>query len=226
MSEPIHALQKHLPGSTCILERTEKSAVTTAWGVRWNEMQIARDVVQNFYDANRQNLEAVKVTVDGRDVRIFGPAQFDLEHLFYLGSEKTGDDVGQYGEGFKAAAVCLLRDQGVSLISISGQTLVHVRLADEPVVGSGHPLVYDFYRISPAQEGSLMILPSCRPALVRELQHGLDHFFSENNRLLGTQLWKSYGREDEYALYESKTNDGHVFYRRLRRATIWGCPLR
>ena len=37
----------------------------------------------------------------------------ELDRLFFLGSEKGADDLGQYGEGFKAAAICLLRDHGV-----------------------------------------------------------------------------------------------------------------
>ena len=126
-------IQQHLPAVTCTFVRTVESAVTTAWGVHWNEMQIARDLLQNFYDANRNDLQAVEVALHDRDVRITGPASFDLDRLFYLGSEKTSDDVGQYGEGFKAAATCLLRDYGVTPIGISGTTLVHVRLASAPV---------------------------------------------------------------------------------------------
>src|SRR5260370_33636701 len=104
---------RHLPATKCSFVRTVESAVTTAWGVRWNEMQIARDVLQNFYDANRANLETVAATVHDRDVRITAPAGFDLNRLFYLGSEKTSDDIGQYGEGFKAAPTCLFPDHGV-----------------------------------------------------------------------------------------------------------------
>src|SRR5580700_2624476 len=92
-------IQQHLPAAKCTLVRTVESAVTTAWGVSWNEMQIARDLLQNFFDANRKDLQAVEVALQDRDVRITGPAGFDLERLFYLGSEKTTDDVGQYGEG-------------------------------------------------------------------------------------------------------------------------------
>lgn len=54
--------------------------------------------LQNFYDANRNRLEAVTVTVRERDVMIAAPAEFDVERLFYLGSEKTSDDIGQYGK--------------------------------------------------------------------------------------------------------------------------------
>jgi hypothetical protein len=217
-------IQQHLPGAKCTLVRTVESAVTTAWGVSWNEMQIARDLLQNFYDANRNNLQAVEVVLCDRNVRITGPASFDLERLFYLGSEKTSDDVGQYGEGFKAAATCLLRDHGVTPIGISGTTLVHVRLANAPVSQTKlRPLVYDFYTIAPEYDGALLILPSCSPVLARELQQGMAHFFFYQNPLLGGKIWESW--DHHYALYRSQGTDGHIFYRRLKRATIVGFPV-
>jgi len=51
-------------------QKTLTSSVTTAWGVHWNEDNIARDLMQNFYDANRGNLSEVKVKVQGSDVAI------------------------------------------------------------------------------------------------------------------------------------------------------------
>ena len=37
------------------------------------------------------------------DVTVHGEALFNLRRLFYVGSEKGEGDIGQYGEGFKAA---------------------------------------------------------------------------------------------------------------------------
>ena len=217
-------MRSHLPQARFKWVRTLESAVTTAWGVRWNEMQIARDILQNFYDANREHLDAVKVSTSERDARITAPVPFDLEHLFYLGSEKTGDDIGQYGEGFKAAATCLLRDHGVTPIGVSGSTVVHVRLASKPIGKKRlQPLVYDFYTVSPAYRGSLLLLPWCSPTLSRELERGMGHFLSEHNPLLGVQYWRS--RDEQYALYESSAPDGCIFYRRLKRATIPAIPV-
>jgi hypothetical protein len=217
-------IQRHLPGTTCTFVRTVESAVTTAWGVHWNEMQIARDVLQNFYDANKDQLDKVKVTRHQSDVRIDAPAQFKLERLFYLGSEKTSDDIGEYGEGFKAATVCLLRDHDVTPIGISGANMVHVRLSPKAVDETRlQPLLYDFYTISPACEGAMVLLPGCSPVLVRELQQGLAHFLFDQNPLLGPRHWLSY--DEQYGLYQSKTTDGYIFYRRLKRATIAGIPV-
>ena len=77
--------------------QTLTSSVTTSWGVDWDEVLIARDIMQNFFDANRDQLSEVKTEVNGKQVTISGPTAFNLMRLFYLGSEKEQDDVGQYG---------------------------------------------------------------------------------------------------------------------------------
>lgn len=122
-------------------------------------MQIARDVLQNFYDANNDQLDKVTVSKHHSDVCIQAPAQFKLERLFYLGSEKTTDDIGQP-------------------IGISGANMVVVRLSPKAVDETRlQPLLYDFYAISPACDGAMIVLPGCSPVLARELHQGMAHFF-------------------------------------------------
>jgi hypothetical protein len=101
-------------------DRSRTSSVTTSWGVDWNEEFIARDLWQNFFDANRHCLPNVKVLVAGHTVTISAPTPMELERLFYLGSDKGDDDVGKYGEGFKVATVCLLRNHNIEPIVVSG----------------------------------------------------------------------------------------------------------
>src|SRR5206468_4582700 len=113
--------------------RTLTSSVTTAWGVNWDQLYIARDIMQNFFDGNRDRLSEVSVRVDGGDVCIVAPSPFNLERLFFLGSEKGPDDVGQYGEGFKVAATCLLRDHRVELFAASGKDFLRLRIAENAV---------------------------------------------------------------------------------------------
>ena len=107
------------------------SSVTTAWGVNWSEDYIARDILQNFHDANKENINSIEVTVKKDLVCVKGKSLFNLQRLFYVGSEKGEDDIGQYGEGFKAAIVSLIK-KGVSLpISISGEEAVVIRVGEE-----------------------------------------------------------------------------------------------
>ena len=204
--------------------RTETSAVTTAWGVNWSEALIARDLMQNFYDANRAGGANIQVAVEGRDVTISAPAAHNLERLFYLGSEKGPDEVGHYGEGFKVAVTCLLRDHRVTPVALSGSQALCLRISDDPVAGTKlYPLIYDFFETTNECAGTRLILPDCSPKLVQALQAGLTHFFYPANPLLGAQLWVA--PSGLFLIYASADQDGHVFYRNLLRGDIARLPL-
>ena len=177
----------HLKGMELHDKMTRTSAVTTAWGVFWVENLIARDLMQNFFDANRGNLSEVKVEVlageKGSDVTISAPSAYNLQRLFYLGSEKREHDVGEYGEGFKAAAVNLLRDWGVELIAVSGNLCVHLHLSEDVVEDTQlHPIVYEFYQLPVTHDGTLLLLPDCSEPLANALQNGLTHFQTQAAR--------------------------------------------
>ena len=198
--------------------------MTTNWGVNWSEPLIARDVMQNFYDANRDRISEIRVTAEGPDVTVSAPTGYNLQRLFYLGSEKGEQDIGHYGEGFKVAATCLLRDHRVTPVALSGSQALCLRIADEPVAGTQlFPLVYDFFELDQPCEGTRLILPGCAPKLVRALQEGLTHFFYPKNALLGERLWAS--ADGQFLIYRSRHADGHVFYRNLLRGEIPRLPL-
>jgi hypothetical protein len=204
--------------------RTLPSAVTTAWGVGWDEVFIARDLMQNFFDANRGCLEAVHVRNKGTDTIISAPTSFNLERLFYLGSEKADDDVGQYGEGFKVAATCLLRDHAVTPIAVSGKDVVVLKVAERAVANTRlRPVEYDFYQNGQEMSGTALILPGCSGKLAKALAEGLHHFFYEKNPLLGTNLWSDH--KNEFSIYKSTNDRGHLFYRKLKRGEMEGIPL-
>lgn len=204
--------------------QTLTSAVTTAWGVQWDEAFIARDLMQNVFDGNRACLDAVLVTTQGADVAVTAPTPFNLERLFYLGSEKGEGDVGQYGEGFKAAAINLLRDHGVTPITASGREVVCLRVAEQAVADTKlYPVKYDFYQSDHEVPGALLILQGCSGKLATAVSQGLSHFFYETNPLLGPKRWSING--GAFAIYDSTDSKGHIFYRKLKRGEIEGVPL-
>jgi len=202
-----------------------ESSVTTAWKVQWDEELIARDILQNFYDENCGRLSEVLVSVRENRVTISAPKPFDLERLYYLGSEKGTDDVGHYGEGFKAAALCLLRDHGVTPITYSGNKVVGMRIAEKPAIENSKlfPIVYEYFENKDPVNGTRLVLHGCNKPLTEALQAGLSHFFYPGNPLLGKRLWST--RNSEFAIYESREKDGHIFYRKLRRGNIPDIPV-
>jgi len=204
--------------------QTMTSSVTTAWGVNWDEVLIARDLMQNFFDANRSRLQDVTVSAEGTQVTISAPAGFNLARLFYLGSEKGGEDVGQYGEGFKAAVMCLMRDHRVEPVAMSGKDIICFRISEDTVAGTGlRPIIYDFFRSGTACEGSRLILRGCPKKLIAALECGMDHFFHAGNSLLGERVWVS--PDGVFSAYSSTTPGGHVFYRNLKRGEIPDIPI-
>jgi hypothetical protein len=61
--------------------KTVTSSVTTAWGVHWDYELVARDLMQNFFDADRHQVSRIKVELDRGDVRVSSPTSFNLERL-------------------------------------------------------------------------------------------------------------------------------------------------
>ena len=105
-------------------DRSVESSVTTSWGVSWNSDYIARDILQNFRDANKDKIDTIKVETKNDKIIVNAKSCFDLRKLFFVGSNKAGDDeaIGEYGEGFKAAIVSLLTDKSVkSLLGMTGE---------------------------------------------------------------------------------------------------------
>lgn len=98
----------------------EYTRILTTYDVRWDKEKTARDVWQNFFDANRHTLDGINpLAVQNPDgsatFSINGMAEYDYQHLLHLGgSTKTGDlqSAGGFGEGAKIVPLILLRDFG------------------------------------------------------------------------------------------------------------------
>lgn len=205
-------------------EETLLSQVTTQWGVDWDSWHIARDLLQNFYDANKDRVSDIAITRQGRTVCVDAPEPFDLKHLFFIGSHKGADDVGQYGEGFKVASVCLLREHGIAPIAQSGRDVLRIRTAGERDEGTQlQPLAYDFFSEAEEVVGSRLILEGCGDDLADALRDGLRNFVYEGNPLLKHLLYEDY--QDRFRIYSAPTLQGHIFYRCLKRGDIPRIPL-
>lgn len=205
--------------------RTQESSVTTEWGVDWSDSMIARDLLQNFYDAHLPNIGQVKVLTKGSSATIVGKVTFDLNKLFYLASEKTDEHVGQYGEGFKAAVACLLRRYPDAIVvAQSEQKLVRVRLGERELDGSSiQPLIYDFFESTPKFNGNRLLIKKVATDLVTEIKSGLNQFWHRQNPLAGDKIISS--SDDKLSIYHATDNRGYLFYRGLKRGEMASLPL-
>lgn len=206
-------------------ECSDTSNITEGWGVEWSDDEIARDLLQNFYDANRENPDQVAVDASSPVVAVRAPIEYDLKKLYYLGSEKDpSTNIGQYGEGFKAAALCLVRDHRVRPVARAGTKIVCIRLSTAPVAGSLAALVYDWFSSTTYVSGNELLLKDCRDALRNAIASGMSHFLHPQNPLIGSRLWEPL--DGAFGLFASATKDcGWVFYRGLRRAKVPDLPL-
>lgn len=204
--------------------RSQRSAVTTEWKVKWDEGQIARDLMQNFHDGNK-GVGGVKIDrLNQEAVAIFGPNEFNVEKLFYLGSEKSKEDgdVGGFGEGFKAASVGLVRDFGVCPICISGRRGLRVR-AGRALKGMDlSPLRYDFFDVENETGGTYLLLTGAQDRLIKAVQGSKDYFFDAGmDAIDGKVLYES----DKVAVYKCSRADGIGFYRGLQCTRFVDLPV-
>ena len=113
--------------------------IMMTYPVKWSKMEVLRDIVQNFYDeagaaefGNRLKHEYVeeKNGKNGKLVLSMHNTGFNYEWLLHIGAttkqEQTGKYAGFYGEGFKMASLCALRDHGWTITIKSKNWLIEV----------------------------------------------------------------------------------------------------
>lgn len=119
--------------------------------VHWKTFQIFRDYIQNFYDSvpcdqwyERFHYEFHDNTLSMR----IEDQTFNYEWLLHIGaSTKTNSDqkhAGYFGEGFKIASLCALRDKHWEIRMSSGNWSLRVIHTDHVIDGKNvQMLAYD-----------------------------------------------------------------------------------
>lgn len=116
--------------------------IVTTYPVRWTKYKVFRDFIQNFYDSvgylqweerfhYAYNDKALSMWID--DIN------FSYEWLVHIGaSTKTADsfaNAGYFGEGFKIASLCAIRDYGWTLKMSSGNWELSVISQEQRIDG-------------------------------------------------------------------------------------------
>ena len=65
--------------------KTVESSVTTAWGVNWSHDYIARDILQNFRDANLKEIDKIEIQIQDDQILVSAKNSFDIRKLFLHG---------------------------------------------------------------------------------------------------------------------------------------------
>jgi len=93
--------------------------IMLSYPVKWTKQQVLRDIVQNFYDdlGAKKFYSLFKTTYKPIEKEItlsIASKGFSYEWLLHMGASSKQGNPGKYaglfGEGFKMAALCALRD--------------------------------------------------------------------------------------------------------------------
>ena len=174
--------------------------------VRWSKYKVLRDLIQNFFDSVpreewstrfRHRMQhspsfggeaVLELGVDGVD--------FSYDWLIPIGAstkrDGNGEFAGYFGEGFKIAALCALRDFGWTLEVRSRDW--HIRVVTDTLRVDGRALTalaYDVTQDLPRlSDTSLTIAPFSDS---ETLDIALLSFFHPNNPLIDEPIWEGAG---------------------------------
>jgi len=218
--------------------------IMMTYPVRWRKQQVLRDIAQNFYDDAGLSEFGEKFKTDfnpvEREITLSMPSEgFSYEWLMHMGAStkqgETGKFAGFFGEGFKVASLCALRDHGWTIRMRSRDWSLEVVALDMDI--DGKPLQQLAYQLADGLEPSLettLIIGNASEEDAKLLDDVVLGFYYIGNPLLGKCIFKN-----EYvAIYERSnipkpthfpsglkvSGDGIVFIGFQARAAF-PCPL-
>ena len=165
--------------------------------VKWKRYKVLRDFVQNFYDSvgykKWHEMFHFSCTDNSVTMEIQG-VTFSYEWLLHIGaSTKTGSSdeyAGYFGEGFKIATLCAVRDLSWKIEMSSGDwKLTPVRIAQNIDKTPLEMLAYDVQKVSES-EGSCSILSSLSQEDIDVFKMVLVSFYYPENPIIGTKIYE------------------------------------
>jgi hypothetical protein len=165
--------------------------------VRWSNFKVLRDLVQNFYDAvpNSEWENRFTYGIQGNTLSLKAfDVGFSYDWLIPIGAstkrENMGEYAGYFGEGFKIASLCAIRDYGWRVEMRSRDWSLKVVTSQLEVDGRGlKSLAYQIQKCkNPSPDTVLCIAPFNEEPL---LQNVLLSFYYPDNPLFGDKIWAS-----------------------------------
>ena len=165
--------------------------------VRWSPFKVLRDLIQNFYDAVQYEQWDRRFSYEVSGGRLFLRARdlgFSYDWLLHIGASTKRDDTARYagffGEGFKIASLCALRDHGWNIELLSRDWELMVVTSDVPVDGrSLKSLAYRIWHTNTASPDTVLCLHPFHDEGL--LKSALLSFYYPSNPLFGERIWES-----------------------------------
>ena len=185
--------------------------IIKTYPVAWNRYKVFRDFIQNFYDSVPQaewhkrfvyKYNAKKRTL----VMSVSGVTFSYEWLLHIGaSTKTNSSeqtAGYFGEGFKIASLCAIRDFSYNIVMQSGNWKLQVIFIESKIDQQKvYMLAYDVEKIH-KRDKSVLVVENVFERDYQSFTTAMASFLYPENPMLGEKIWE--GREG--ALYYRSKN--------------------
>lgn len=165
--------------------------------VRWDTFKIIRDFVQNFYDSKgcqswwkdfryQYSEESRTLQMECLD------SSFSYEWLLHIGAStksKSDSAAGYFGEGFKMAALCAVRDLDWDVTMASDRWKLHVVSIPAQIDGENLDMLAYDVEDTAGSSSSVLTLRNVTPQQYALFQDVLLSFFYPENPLFGEKLF-------------------------------------
>lgn len=199
--------------------------------VKWSKYKVLRDFLQNFFDAvgyeewqNRFSYELKKDVLTFRVADI----QFSYDWLVHIGAstkrQETGKYAGYFGEGFKIASLCALRDfeWNIEMASRNWELLV----GTDKLKIDGNELTSLSYRVWETRDirpDTILCIYPFFQSDVSTLQTVFLSFYYSENPLFGAKIWSSRTAAVYFRSDRSKPADYPTTYEQRGSGIIFAC---
>jgi len=175
-----------------------------SYPVHWTKWQVLRDLIQNFYDdagyerfgKSFSYFHREESGTKGSLVLSMKSAGFNYEWLIHIGATTKQDTqnkfAGLYGEGFKVAAMCALRDYGWSIEVRSRNWRLVVTTIDTAIDGRTlRQLAYTIEEGLEHSDQTVITIANFDKEYLPTVEAAMQNFYYPENPLFGEFVWQS-----------------------------------
>jgi hypothetical protein len=231
--------------------RTIHLNILYSYPIKWSKREIFRDIIQNFYDDAGTDSFGGKLSVEfisegssrgtGKAVLSMESTGFSYEWLVHIGASTKQDVAGKYagffGEGFKMAALCALRDYdwGIRI----GSRDWDLRVCPREFEIDGKTMLQLAYEINEIVDGgerrkTYVEIDNISAEDYTLLADSVNGFYYPGNPLIGKLVFKNeyialhertnFAKPDSFPISHDCEGDGIVYIGYQVRGSIF-CPM-
>ena len=184
--------------------KTVKLNLMLSYPVDWSKWQVLRDIIQNFYDdAGYESFSKLfnhryreESGTKGSLILSMKSTGFNYEWLIHIGAttkqESQNKFAGFYGEGFKLAAMCALRDYAWSMEVRSRNWRLLVTTIDTVIDGKVlRQLAYQIEENIEFSDQTIITIGNFDKEDLPTVEAAVQNFYYPENPLLGELIWRN-----------------------------------